>query len=196
MGTRFTISVSDVKIYTESTTQVGKGDLTKTAQMQENVDSSELVWDGCLADKEVLKAHSHGVQGKQKIVSTCVLRCCHDKPLPRAPTFILETVLLISSTSPTVTMLDFSIWSINTSQSASSVIVLSRSAGIVISEVLGGCAEGSGGSDAEGTSTVFRAAGWAEIKNVAKYCRITRIFWLWWGYGDMCQCAYVKFRSG
>lgn len=163
--------------------------------MQENLDSSELVWDGCLADKEVLKAHSPRVQDKQKgdkqIVSTHVLRCCHDKPLPCAPTFILEIVLLISSTSPTVTMLDFSIWSINISQSASSVVVLSRSSGIEISEVWGAWA---GGSDAEDTSTTFRAPGWAEIKNVAKYYQINKIFWLWWGNGDMRLCAYVKFR--
>lgn len=165
--------------------------------MQENLDSSELAWDGCLADKEVLKAHSPRVQDKQKgakqIVSTHLLRCCHDKPVPCAPTFILEIVLLISSTSPTVTMLDFSIWSINTSQSASSVIVLSRSAGIEISEVWG---DWAGGSDAEDTSTTFTAPGWAEIKNVAKYHRINRMFWLWWDNGDKRLCAYVKFRLG
>lgn len=48
-------------------------------------------------------------------------------------TFMRAMVRLISSAFPTVTMLDFSIWSINASQSASSVVVLSKSAGAEVS---------------------------------------------------------------
>lgn len=132
--------------------------------MQEKLYSSELAWDGCLTDKEsveIILAEFRIDKESQTDVVTRALWCSHDKPLHRAPTFILETVLLISSISPTVTMLDFSIWSINTSQSASSVIVLSRSAGTEISKGRGDC---TGISDADDASTTFWIPGWAEIR--------------------------------
>lgn len=104
------------------------------------------------------------------------------EPSHSAPTFIRETVLLISFTSPTVTMLDFSIWSINTSQSASSVMVLSKSAGTEIS------GPRRGASDADDTSATFWTLGWAETGDVAKGEIINRMHW--WTYG-VRTCSHV-----